>query len=144
MCLIPREAATKKLRADLERSPTKSIVCWKIVCKDEVENSLRGYWRYEFRYNAGDVVSDRQFKHNNGADDRQPARFDKGIHVYTDLGEAKKLGYHLDDRLIAVECHLDDFVGADTFEAVFMKVHIREADYKRTLNAQRYTGYPYS
>jgi hypothetical protein len=90
---------------------------------------------------SGLIVSDRESKeissYNGDSDDDENNIFEvyHGIHVSLTREEAEREVDEDDEVIVPVRCHEDDLIASCTKypDAVFMKVFLEKADYKKAL-----------
>jgi len=150
MCLFWTAESTRRMRKNIRRRKSKSIVAYKVyrkydrwllspflACRDGGTVSC-----------SGDIVSSRES--NDLYSSEKPRYYGEsftgngsvslGIHVFLDKEEAIAfrerenkyhrgyLGYLV---IVKVTCHSDDFVASNEHEAVFTKVCISEEEFKK-------------
>ena len=127
MCCLRNKKDTLRIKKRLESTKGKWIWCYKQL-------RIRGqYWDkakiiissifYHYVWQPGWNETDSKAKYSTNGN-----AIHLGIHVYY-------RGYSsYDCRWVKVKCYLEDFIGADGYEAVFRKVYLPKAEYDRVMS----------
>ena len=139
MCLVANKINPKEGLNPEEFDENGYITCWKAY--DILYGKLRSpcYPKGATFVNPGWIVSDRRSKKISRANGDityahcESNGVEHGIHVFLDEVEAKRTFGCDSCVIVPVRCHRSQLVAVGKYgiEAVFMKVFLKKADYKK-------------
>lgn len=136
MCCHADVKSTKVVLNKLNKNQGKWIWGYKVLYKDDtgLNSSIYSYiWKP--RWNLSNCKRKTTVKRDT--------QLTTGIHIYLNKNDAENEIFDECDRLVAVKCYLDDFIGAESdfdsndkfipMTAVFKKVYLPENQYKKAM-----------
>jgi len=128
MCLEATRKDTRVVSKQLKEAGG-TITCWKVMqrCERAKGGVCGGLYHYDWKRGENTSASDRMMPI------QKATRIEHGFHVHLTRDSAKQWARFWNFspwRIVPIECHLKDFIGADATQAVFRKVTITAKAWK--------------